>query len=127
MKSKLPLVLLAEDEPAIADIIEISLEEAGFAVLRTSSGVDAIKGLEARPKRFCAVVTDIKMPGASDGWDVGRRARELISGVPVVYMSGDSTAEWTSQGVPGSVMIAKPFAPVQVVTAISSLMNQTDT
>lgn len=124
--AKLPLVLLAEDEPAIADIIELTLEEAGFAVLRASSGADAIKELEARPEHFCGVITDIRMPGGADGWDVARRARELISGLPVIYMSGDSTADWTSQGVPGSVMIAKPFAPVQVVTAISSLLNQSE-
>jgi len=43
--------------------------------------------------------------------------------MPVVYLSGDSEADWTARGVPQSVFIAKPFAPAQVVTAISTLLN----
>ena len=37
-----------------------------------------------------------------------------------------SDHDWTSKGVPHSVMIAKPFAPAQVVVAISSLLVRTD-
>jgi hypothetical protein len=47
--------------------------------------------------------------------------------MPVVYLSGDSSHEWSSKGVPDSVMIAKPFVPVQLVTAISILITAADT
>jgi hypothetical protein len=43
--------------------------------------------------------------------------------MPVVYVSGASHGEWTSLGVPHSVIIAKPFAPIQIVVAISGLTN----
>jgi hypothetical protein len=39
-------------------------------------------------------------------------------------MSGDSAFEWHAQGVPGSVMIQKPFVMAQIVTALSQLLNQ---
>lgn len=39
--------------------------------------------------------------------------------LPVVYVTGDSANAWASQGVPNSVLITKPFAPAQVVTAVS--------
>jgi hypothetical protein len=52
-----------------------------------------------------------------------RRARELDPDITVVYMTGDSAADWSSKGVPNSVLITKPFAPVQIVTAISQLLN----
>lgn len=58
-----------------------------------------------------------------DGWEVARHARELTPNFPVVYMSGDSAHEHTVQGVPESVMIQKPFAPAQLVTAMSMLLN----
>jgi hypothetical protein len=38
-------------------------------------------------------------------------------------MSGDSAEEWASKGVPISIMLAKPFAPAQLVTAVAQLLN----
>jgi ABC-type proline/glycine betaine transport system permease subunit len=38
-------------------------------------------------------------------------------------MSGSSAEDWASKGVPHSVMIAKPFAPAQLVTAVAQLLN----
>ena len=43
--------------------------------------------------------------------------------MPIVYMSGESAEGWASQGVPNSLMLSKPFAPVQLVTAVSQLLN----
>jgi DNA-binding response OmpR family regulator len=69
-------------------------------------------------------VTDINLgSGKLDGWNVARRAREIDPEFPVVYMTGDSADEWASKGVPNSILITKPFAPAQLVTAISQLLN----
>ena len=42
---------------------------------------------------------------------------------PVVYMTGAAADEWASQGVPNSILLQKPFAPAQLVTAVSQLLN----
>jgi hypothetical protein len=42
---------------------------------------------------------------------------------PVFYMTGDSADEWASNGVPNSILLTKPFAPAQLVTAVSQLLN----
>ena len=70
---------------------------------------------------------DIRLGAGPDGWAVARRARELVPTMPVVYMSGDSSPEWSSKGVPNSLMVAKPFAPAQIITAVSTLLNAADT
>jgi hypothetical protein len=44
--------------------------------------------------------------------------------IPVVYTTGAASADWGSNGVPNSVLLQKPFAPAQIVTAISQLLNQ---
>jgi hypothetical protein len=54
---------------------------------------------------------------------VAKRARELNELLPVVYMTGGNGHEWASQGVPNSILITKPFAPAQIVTAVSQLLN----
>ena len=43
--------------------------------------------------------------------------------MPVVYMSGNSEHEWSSKGVPNSIMITKPFAAAQLVTAVATLIT----
>ncbi len=43
--------------------------------------------------------------------------------IPIVDMSGASGHDWTSHGVPNSVLIAKAFAIGQIVTAVSQLLN----
>ena len=73
-----------------------------------------------------ALITDIRMGEGPDGWEIARRARELNPRLPVIYMSGDSAADWSAQGVPGSIMLQKPFASAQIVTAVASLINQAE-
>lgn len=72
------------------------------------------------------MVTDIRMGKGQNGWDVGRHVREAVPTMPVICMSGDSSSDWASQGVLNSVMIAKPFAFPQLITAISTLLNASD-
>jgi hypothetical protein len=43
--------------------------------------------------------------------------------MPIVYMTGTHSEEWASKGVPNSVLLAKPFASAQLITAISNLLN----
>jgi CheY-like chemotaxis protein len=59
----------------------------------------------------------------TSGWEIAKRARELHPEIPVVYVTGAAAAEWSSKGVPNSLIIQKPFAPAQVVTAVSQLLN----
>ncbi|MFN3515504.1 MAG: response regulator [Phenylobacterium sp.] len=115
-----PLVLYVEDEPAVLELGVSALEEGGFRVASASTGAGAIRQLEAPDAAFAALVTDIDLGDNSSGWDVARRARELFPDLPVVYVSGGSAHEWASRGVPGSVMLTKPFALAQLVVAVSN-------
>jgi CheY-like chemotaxis protein len=119
------LVLVAEDEALILDLIETVLEDGGFAVSRATDGDHAMAELNAHSDGIGALVTDIRLGGGASGWDVARHARELRQDLPVVYMSGDSAGDWSAQGAPHSLMISKPFAPAQIVTAVAQLLNQT--
>lgn len=121
-----PLLLYVEDEVLIQDMLVSALEDAGFHLLVADSGVHAHELLAAKHEALHGIITDINLGKGPDGWDVARKARELMSGLPVVYVSAASDHEWSSKGVPNSVMIAKPFVPAQVVVAISSLLVVSD-
>jgi DNA-binding response OmpR family regulator len=116
-------ILVVEDDQLIQAMVEEALSEGGFEAALTASGEEAIALLEADKSSFRGVVTDINLLGKLDGWEVGRTARELDPTIPVIYMTGTHGEEWASKGVPNSVLLAKPFAPAQIVTAISQLLN----
>lgn len=118
-----PLLLLVEDEALLAVPLEQELVDAGFEVLVALHGQDALGEIDRDAGRFSGLITDIRLPSV-DGWTISRRARELVPTMPVVYMSGDSAAEWTVNGVPNSIMLQKPFATAQLTAAIAELINE---
>lgn len=117
-----PVILVVEDEVLIRDLIEETLKEAGFGVATAATASDAVRLLETNGE-YRALITDIDLEEKHAGWAVARRARELHPDIPVLYVTGGSTNDWSANGVPGSVLIAKPFAPAQIVTAVSQLLN----
>ena len=121
------LTLLIEDEVLIRELLSSEFADAGFEVVSADDGDRAIAELEKGASRFSAVITDINLGDGPNGWDVGRRARELVPDMPVVYITGDRAHEWSAKGVPDSVVIAKPFIPMQVSTAIATLITAADT
>jgi DNA-binding response OmpR family regulator len=122
---KTVVVLVVEDDPLIHAMIGEALVEGGFAVAQASTPADAMQMIEAPDAAYRALVTDINLvPGEPTGWDVAKRAREIRADLPVVYMTGDSAEQWTSRGVPNSILLAKPFAPAQLMTAVSQLLNE---
>ena len=118
------LILLVEDEHLIRMNLEEELRDAGFDLVAVRDGVKAMAELDADATRFRGLITDIRLGDGPTGWEIARHARELVPGIPIVYMSGDSAHEWDSRGVPNSVMVTKPFVTVQINTALSNLLNE---
>jgi two-component system cell cycle response regulator CpdR len=116
-------VLVVEDEALIHGVLQDPLESAGYSVQFAIDGEEALHALEAPDAAFAALVTDVRLGDGASGWDVARRARELNPSMPVVYITGDSGVDWASNGVPNSILVTKPFALAQVITAISQLLN----
>jgi DNA-binding response OmpR family regulator len=118
------VILVVEDDQLIQSVVEESLTDGGFEIVIASSGENAVELLDASEGKYRALVTDINLArGKINGWDVARHAREIDPNFPVVYMSGRDADDWASKGVPNSIMLAKPFAPAQLVTAVSQLIN----
>jgi CheY-like chemotaxis protein len=117
-------LLYAEDEPLICAMIEECLTEAGFEVLTACDGNAAASLLEEHGETLAAFVTDIQLGQGPDGWELARRARIINPAMPVIYTTGDSAHLWTSDGVPLSVVIQKPFVDAQVITALANLLNE---
>jgi CheY-like chemotaxis protein len=117
-------ILIVEDNSLIQHLLEDILTDGGYAVRAASTGEEAIALLDEIGKDFQALITDVNLaPGQLTGWDVARHARESTADLPIIYITGASAHEWASKGVPKSMLMQKPFAPAQVVTAVSQLIN----
>jgi DNA-binding response OmpR family regulator len=117
-------VLIAEDEILIADLLEASLDEEGFKTIVAYSGAGAMGELLSTPTGFGVLVTDIRVGAAPDGWALARAARKADPAIDVIYITGDSMGDWKDNGVPGSILISKPFDVGEVVRAVSALLER---
>ncbi len=77
-----PRVLVADDDPALRDLVAQALEDDGFAVRRARDGVEALAAAERDPPDL--VISDVQMPRL-DGLELA--ARLAARGVPVLLLS----------------------------------------
>lgn len=83
-------VLLVEDKTELRAMLRKALEKAGYAVEEAPDGTSAIEKVRAR--RYLAVLTDLKLPGAS-GLDVLREARRADPMIPVILITAYGSVE----------------------------------
>jgi DNA-binding response OmpR family regulator len=116
-------VIVVEDDQSIQSVVEEALSDGGFEPVIASSGEEALTLLSG--SNYRALVIDIELgKDRIRGWDVARRARAINPVLPVVYITGANADEWAVQGVPNSIVLTKPFAPAQLITAVSQLLTE---
>ena len=120
---ELPVIMVVEDDHLVQTMVEAALVDGGFEPAIAASGEEAVTLLKGGLTKYRALVTDINLRGSMEGWEVARQAREIDPEFPIVYMTGLSAEEYGSKGVPNSILLNKPFAPAQLVTAVSQLLN----
>ncbi|MES2302211.1 MAG: response regulator [Pseudomonadota bacterium] len=108
-------VLIVEDEALVRELAVDEFTDAGFAVAEAASGDEALAILN-RGETFDVLFTDVRMPGAVDGWELGRRACEIIPGIRVIYATG--YAEMTRPLSDAEQFLSKPYRCAQVVRLI---------
>lgn len=108
--------LLVEDEVLVRYVAEEDLGEMGCSVFTASTGDEALARLEAG-ERFDLLVTDIRMPGAVDGWELARRARQVLPSIGVIYVSGYAGEH--HDPVESSQFLKKPYRLEQLREALT--------
>jgi len=116
------VILVVEDDQEVQGIVEDALIEGGFEPAIAPSGEEAVTLLKGRKTSYRVLVTDVSLRGTMDGWQVAKQAREIDPEFPIIYMTGGRADQWPVRGVPNSILLEKPFAPAQLVTAVSQLL-----
>ena len=115
-----PVILFVEDHDMLRFTVTSDLKDAGYAVTAVADGEAALAVLRG-PARIDALLTDLRLPGSIDGWDIAEQARALRPDLPVVYASAYSYV--TPRQVAGSVMLDKPYRPADLLDAFDRLLD----
>ncbi|GAA1245618.1 response regulator transcription factor [Oryzihumus leptocrescens] len=117
------LVVVVEDEPAIAEVIRMNLARAGYGVHVERDG-DA--GLSAvRTLRPAAVILDVGLPGL-DGIEVCRRLRAAEDWVPVLFVTArdDEVDRIVGLELGADDYVTKPFSPRELVARVGTVLRR---
>ena len=124
MSAESGTVVVVEDDPHIADLVDLYLRREGFRVLLAGDGE---KGLEIfRQEDPCIVILDVGLPGARDGFDVCRDIR-AGSSVPVLFLTArdDEVDRILGLEMGADDYLVKPFSPRELVARVRAILRRT--
>jgi DNA-binding response OmpR family regulator len=117
-------VVVVEDDPHIADLVDLYLRREGFRVLLAADGE---KGLELFKREDpWIVVLDVGLPGHRDGFDVCREIRSR-SAVPVLFLTArdDEVDRILGLELGADDYLVKPFSPRELVARVRAILRRT--
>jgi DNA-binding response OmpR family regulator len=118
------LVVVVEDEPAIAEVIRLNLAAAGFGVHLCRDGTTALADIaRLRP---AAVLLDVGLPGV-DGTQVFRTLRERGDWTPVLFVTARDDEVDRILALEGGAddYVTKPFSPRELVARLAAVLRRT--
>jgi DNA-binding response OmpR family regulator len=118
------LILVIEDEPAIAEVIRMNLANAGYGVHVEGDGEGGLAA--ARSLRPAAVILDVGLPGI-DGIEVCRRLRAGQDWTPVLFVTArdDEVDRIVGLELGADDYVTKPFSPRELVARVTSVLRRT--
>ena len=116
------LILVADDDPRIREILRIYLEKEGFRVLEAEDGAQAI--LKVQSEQPSLLLLDIMMP-VLDGLEVCRQVRK-ISRVPIIMLTARDEDDDRIVGldIGADDYITKPFNPREVTARVKAVLRR---
>jgi DNA-binding response OmpR family regulator len=119
------LVLVVEDEPAIAELLRGYLQRDGFDVAISGDGPGALQAVRAR--RPAAIILDVGLPGM-DGTQVCRQLRDSGDWTPVLFVTArdDEVDRVLGLELGADDYVTKPFSPREVVARVRAVLRRRD-
>lgn len=117
-------LLVVEDEPAIQDMLAMSLAFVGYEVLRASTGTEAIA--HADKMKIDLALLDVMLPD-TDGVDLLRQLRKVHPDMAAVFVTARDALEDRLAGLTlgGDDYVTKPFSLEEVVARVGVVLRRT--
>ena len=118
-------IVLAEDEPQIARLIEFKLKKEGYSVTWKENGEEALKAIKADKPDL--ILLDIMMP-VMDGYEVLRRLKEdeNLTDIPVIMLTARAQEKDVVKGIDlgAEDYITKPFHPAELLARVKRILGK---
>ena len=110
-------ILLAEDEPALGQIIKESLETRNFKVFLCENGEVAYKTY--KKEQIELLVLDVMMP-KKDGFTLAKEIRQENDAIPIIFLTAKSQTQDVVEGftIGGNDYLKKPFSIEELIVRI---------
>lgn len=120
-----PLILIAEDERDIRDLIVFTLQLANFKVVEVPNGEEAVKkALEVKPD---LILMDVRMPKMT-GFEACKalKQQEKTKDIPVIFLSAKGQEAEISTGLDlgAEEYFLKPFAPDDLISRVNKILTK---
>ncbi len=117
--------MLVEDDPSTRALIATWLDTEGYDVRMASNGREALALLQEKPP--CLLLVDLDMP-VMDGAELRREQLRLtsVSAIPFILVSGADNAARIALELGIDEVIAKPFAPDQLLRIVATYCDASD-
>jgi DNA-binding response OmpR family regulator len=117
-------IVVVDDEPNIADLVDMYLARDGFRVLKAPSGEAGLQAVKDHRPRL--VVLDVGLPDI-DGLEVCKRLR-ATSQVPVIFLTARDSEVDRVVGLElgGDDYLTKPFSPAELVARVKAVLRRVD-
>ena len=114
-------VLVSEDETLVRNAVERILDRAGYEVIATPNGYEALRLFRSDPEHFTLVLLDIVTPELG-GLEAYERMLDIRTGFPVLFMSGYTEAS-RSSALGDLPILTKPFKPHVLLERIAEILK----
>jgi two-component system, OmpR family, response regulator len=117
-------IVVVDDEPNIADLVDLYLAREGFRVLKTGTGEAGLQAVKDHRPRL--VVLDVGLPDV-DGLEVCKRLR-ATSQIPVIFLTARDSEVDRVLGLElgGDDYLTKPFSPAELVARVKAVLRRVD-
>ena len=119
-------ILVVDDEPAIREVLECTLEMLGHTVSAAGSGVEALARFDA--ETFDLVLSDVMMPDMN-GFDLLAELQFRTHGqVPFVILSSHDDPESVEAAIFAGAFdyLPKPFRPTDIAAVLARALGEVD-
>jgi DNA-binding response OmpR family regulator len=120
-----PIIVLIEDDPNIADLVDLYLRNDGYRVYQANSGEAGLELVAVRQPKL--VILDVGLPGALDGLGVCRELR-AHSDVPIIMLTArdDEIDRVLGLEMGADDYVTKPFSPRELVARVKAILRRAD-
>jgi DNA-binding response OmpR family regulator len=117
-------IVVVDDEPNIADLVDLYLAREGFRVLKAGTGEGGLQAVKDHRPRL--VVLDVGLPDV-DGLEVCKRLR-ATSAIPVIFLTARDSEVDRVVGLElgGDDYVTKPFSPAELVARVKAVLRRVD-